>query len=239
MEWHQMTDPESDKQWDRWKWFLPRSLVGRFRLDSTRTHSKLFNERNSSSDWRTNRSATRTSEDRHRSTNADRPISPSSRISSSSFPSKKQTSTLPIRLAPRNQLDENPMQQWLNHKFPHGFQTNLEKASERLDTTNAGNVPSLLLPYSPPSQSLLRISRDRFLGELKRFGLKLGSHVLDFSLKCLNGDLCLTTAMVPCYEVINTFKKQSDPMKKWINTDHPTCISPHPPRLQRRLISFL
>lgn len=42
-------------------------------------------------------------------------------------------------LASRSQLDENQIQNWLNHKFPHGF-SDLERALERLDTKQFGTV---------------------------------------------------------------------------------------------------
>ena len=80
-------------------------------------------------------------------------------------------------------------------------------------------VPSPTFPL--PWRFSVQISRDRFLGELKRFGLKLESHLLDFFLKRLNVDLSLTNGMVPYREVINAFKEQSDPTKKRINADNP------------------
>ena len=36
-------------------------------------------------------------------------------------------------------LNENQIQKWLNHKFPHGF-SDLERALERLDAKQMGTV---------------------------------------------------------------------------------------------------
>jgi len=43
------------------------------------------------------------------------------------------------KIASRSQLDENQIQKWLTHKFPHGF-SDLENALERLDLKQMGTV---------------------------------------------------------------------------------------------------
>jgi len=65
------------------------------------------------------------------------------------------------------------------------------------------------------------LPRDRFLEELKRFGLKLEPHLLEFFLKRLNVDLSLTNDGIPYHDVINAFKQKSDPTRKRINADNP------------------
>ncbi|CAF4042948.1 unnamed protein product [Rotaria sordida] len=108
----------------------------------------------------------------------------------------------PRTINSRDQLDENRIQKWLNHKFPQGF-SDLERALERLDTKQMGTLP-----------------RNRFLDELKRFGLKLEENLLDFFLKRLDVDLSLTNDGIPYRDVINAFKQRSDPTKKRINADN-------------------
>ncbi|CAF2140370.1 unnamed protein product [Rotaria magnacalcarata] len=102
----------------------------------------------------------------------------------------------------RGQLDENQIQKWLNYKFPQGL-SDLERSLERLDTKQMGTLP-----------------RDRFLEELKRFGLKLETNLLEFFLKRLNVDLSLTNDGIPYHDVINAFKQKSDPTRKRINADN-------------------
>lgn len=45
--------------------------------------------------------------------------------------------------ASRSNLDENQIQNWLNHKFPNGF-NELEKALERLDAKQTGTVKTFI-----------------------------------------------------------------------------------------------
>ncbi|UJR11717.1 hypothetical protein I4U23_015898 [Adineta vaga] len=106
----------------------------------------------------------------------------------------------------RGVLDESQVQQWLNLKFPHGF-SELEHALERLDTKQTGSLP-----------------RERFLEQLKRFGLNMETPLLEYFLKRLNVDLALTNDGIPYQEVINTFKQKTDPTKKRINADNPILI---------------
>ncbi|CAF0859260.1 unnamed protein product [Adineta ricciae] len=106
----------------------------------------------------------------------------------------------------RGVLDENQVQQWLNRKFPHGY-AELEHALERLDAKQTGSLP-----------------RERFLEQLKRFGLDLETPLLEYFLKKLNVDLALTNDGIPYQEVINTFKQKSDPTKRRINADNPVHI---------------
>ncbi|CAF4595974.1 unnamed protein product [Rotaria sp. Silwood2] len=108
----------------------------------------------------------------------------------------------PRTINSRGQLDENQIQKWFNYKFPQGF-SDLERSLERLDTKQMGTLP-----------------RDRFLDELKRFGLKLESNLLDFFLKRLDIDLSLTNDGIPYHDVINAFKQRSDPTRKRINADN-------------------
>ncbi|CAF3658026.1 unnamed protein product [Rotaria sp. Silwood1] len=108
----------------------------------------------------------------------------------------------PRPLNSRGQLDENQIQKWLNYKFPQGF-SQLEKSLERLDTKQMGTL-----------------HRDRFLEELKRFGLKLEPNLLEFFLKRLNVDLSLTNDGIPYRDVINAFKQRSDPTRRRINADN-------------------
>jgi hypothetical protein len=42
-------------------------------------------------------------------------------------------------LGSRGQLDEDQIQKWLHHKFPHGF-SDLEHALQRLDPKQTGSV---------------------------------------------------------------------------------------------------
>ncbi|CAF1497870.1 unnamed protein product [Adineta steineri] len=112
----------------------------------------------------------------------------------------------PVFHSTRGRLDENQVQKWLNYKFPHGF-SELERALESLDPKQSGTLP-----------------RERFLEQLKRFGLNLETPLLEFFLKRLNVDLALTNDGIPYQEVINAFKQSTDPTKKRINADNPVYI---------------
>ena len=60
---------------------------------------------------------------------------------------------------------------------------------------------------------------------MKRFGLKLEPHLLEFFLKRLNIDLSLTNDSIPYRDVINGFKQQSDPTRKRLNADNSQFVS--------------